>query len=390
MYALLATVLFFCMGSQGQLYFNQSEAGKRQKIVQATSISDMNEEALILIQGHTEDGFIDEELKEKIIEALRAIRSEYPDMEKIQARPMFGMSSLDLELIEEAGKIIEKKVKIKAKQASNDRQQRHWRIFGISFEDETGIGEIDKLNKKYGVKSWSSNIGLRESGGHLSLNFSVPMDIATLKDIYESSPEVENAFLSGGCLDGDEIFFLPKGDSWHFVFKHGWGDCPSGCINNHYYYFTFNKQKGTVTKEGELPADKSRSGGIYLWGIPDRRAVRPFASYDDIKNKAKDSTWWISLHAIDVLGYLLTNPEWPRFGEDCSDSNASRHFENVRDDVLAHKQEAIFLLIQNLNHTDEQVSALAYKYLKEVTKEDFGNSKKAAIKWKKWLESRVN
>ena len=377
MFALLIVLLLFCSESLGQ------DNG-------TTLNSEMYDEALILIQGHTEDGFIDSALMDKINEALRAIRSEYPEMEEIHARLLFDTRSLTLKFTEETEEVVAKMVKTKADEVDNEKQRRFWRTYGVPFETETGIDELDKLNEKYGVKSWQSNIGLRESYGTMKLNFDIPMDVATLKDIYESLPVVENIYYSPTMGDGDEIFFLPKGDSLHFVFKHGWGDCPSGCINNHYFYYTYIIDNQKVIKEGELPADKSRSGGIYRWGIPHRRAVRPFASFEDIKNKANDSTWWVSLHAVDVLGYLLTNPEYPRLGEDCSNPNAIEYFENVRDDVLLNKKDAFLVLIQCLEYPDEQVSEIAYDYLKKLSKEDFGNDSGAIAKWKKWLSDMTD
>ena len=279
---LLIAILFFVSDSLGQQIISQRE-------IVPKSPTETNVEALILIQGHTKDGFIDIELIEEINEGLRAIRSHYPEMENILARHRFSIRSLNLELSGKARKIIKSKVKKKSKKTSDEWEKSHNRIHGISFEEELGIGEIDELNTKYGVESWSSNIGLDESSDYLTLNFNAPMDIWTLKDIYSSLPMVERVLLDPSIGDGDEIFFLPRGDSLLFAFKHGWGDCPSGCINNHYYYYTYVKSDHNVIKEGELPPDRSRSDEIYRLSIPKWLSVSSFTSFEDIKNKAKSS-----------------------------------------------------------------------------------------------------
>ncbi len=70
-----------------------------------------------------------------------------------------------------------------------------------------------------------------------------------------------------------DITALQRADGWDLVFWEGWGDCPAGCINNRYSYFSV-KQDGSVTKAGEYTrvfnADKNSfdTTGAPMWGVP--------------------------------------------------------------------------------------------------------------------------
>ncbi|OAD22096.1 secreted protein [Candidatus Thiomargarita nelsonii] len=321
-------------------------------------------DAIALSQGSSKDGFVNERLIVKIVKALKTIQSEYPEVGQIHSDGQHALNSLIIGLTKDAKKIFERKAEIVEKN------------FSEYVEGKTGIQRLDEFNAKYKAAS------IRLVFDFLIVEFQYPMDISVLSKMYETIPEVAYVETNGIVGDRYEIFLIQKGKHWHFVFKHGRGDCPAGCIYEHYYYYTYIPEKQKVIKNGELPSNRSRAGGIYLWGIPTRRAVRPFSSYKDIAKKVKDtSSWWVSLHGVDVLGYLLTNPKSPSYGEDLEPKG---HFRKIRDDVLAHKREALLLLIQSLEYPDTSVSNRAYYHLKNITKKDFGRT---GVKWKEWLES---
>jgi hypothetical protein len=70
-----------------------------------------------------------------------------------------------------------------------------------------------------------------------------------------------------------DITALQRADGWDLVFWEGWGDCPAGCINNRYSYFSVKKD-GRVTQAGEYTrvfnADKNSfdTTGAPMWGVP--------------------------------------------------------------------------------------------------------------------------
>jgi hypothetical protein len=70
-----------------------------------------------------------------------------------------------------------------------------------------------------------------------------------------------------------DITALERADGWDLVFWQGSGDCPAGCIDNHYYYFSAKKD-GRVLETGEyariFDADKNTFAitGAPMWGVP--------------------------------------------------------------------------------------------------------------------------
>ncbi len=69
------------------------------------------------------------------------------------------------------------------------------------------------------------------------------------------------------------IWVQDQPDGWNIVFWQGEGDCPSGCINNHYWYVSVARS-GDVALVGEFDrhfdsaANTMHSTGQPLWGIP--------------------------------------------------------------------------------------------------------------------------
>ena len=70
-----------------------------------------------------------------------------------------------------------------------------------------------------------------------------------------------------------DITTIERADGWDLVFWEGSGDCPAGCIDNRYYYFSAKKD-GRVVQAGEYArifnADKNSfdTTGAPMWGIP--------------------------------------------------------------------------------------------------------------------------
>ena len=96
--------------------------------------------------------------------------------------------------------------------------------------------------------------------------------IAAIKVRY---PQVAKIQKTGTGVIGasTNITTIQRADGWDFVFWEGSGDCPSGCINNHYYYFSA-KKNGSIAQVGEYTrtfnADQNTfdTTGAPMWGIP--------------------------------------------------------------------------------------------------------------------------
>lgn len=192
-------------------------------------------DAAILSQGTSKDGFINPETQAQIMTALKAIRAKFPEVAKIHARSTCALDRMFVGLTTNGQQIIAQKVKI------DDSQQTELIAGG------TGIRELDELNRKFAATSVKPLIG----PDLLLVRFTTPMDIPVLSKIYAGIPAVagaEGVMMLGG---GDQIELKRENQVWRFTFTHGWGDCPSGCINHHYYYFSYRPDTQAVTKTGE-------------------------------------------------------------------------------------------------------------------------------------------
>ncbi|MDP3998238.1 MAG: hypothetical protein Q8P89_01310 [bacterium] len=74
-------------------------------------------------------------------------------------------------------------------------------------------------------------------------------------------------------FDPDNVSVLERGDRLDIVFQTGSGDCPAGCLNSYYWYFSV-WQNGQVEKMGEFSrvfvssSNSYEEKGLPLWGIP--------------------------------------------------------------------------------------------------------------------------
>jgi hypothetical protein len=94
--------------------------------------------------------------------------------------------------------------------------------------------------------------------------------------IYASDATLPGMGLYRGLLgtDGSYIYAFVRSDGgFAFAFKYGSGDCPSGCIENEYWYFQTDadcvpRQVGHYRQQG------SWACGTPLWGVP-TNAITP-------------------------------------------------------------------------------------------------------------------
>lgn len=94
----------------------------------------------------------------------------------------------------------------------------------------------DDLNKEYQVIEIDTNS--TDSIGFAILNFKHRLHPRPLGQLYDGLPGVE--YTEPNYLVGDfsNIYPRKQGDGITYLFREAWGDCPSGC-NSQYWYFTF-------------------------------------------------------------------------------------------------------------------------------------------------------
>jgi hypothetical protein len=120
---------------------------------------------------------------------------------------------------------------------------------GISMEfDDDTLDDVvagtytawDCLNELYGFTGTTPPT----AGGTVRVTFAGRFDPSLLAGEYANLEGVAAAWESVTLGDGDDISLDVEGDTYHWVFSTGSGDCPAGCINHDYWGFTTNVRGG--------------------------------------------------------------------------------------------------------------------------------------------------
>ncbi len=294
--------------------------------------------AIVLTQGMGNQGKLNELAMQQVDMKLRAIVAKFPEVKDIHARPPHSLDCLS-----------------------------------VTFVPIADRNEFDKLNKQYGASKFIDFPGLRS----MTLNFPQDMDVPSLAEEYKKLACVRDAYPDPTVGDGNEIFYLRKNGDHLFVFKKGWGDCPSGCINNHFHYISYDPDTKKIKKHGELK--NMQDAGFPLWGIPRRYTIKPFENYDDLIEKCKSEQWWVALHSLHVVGRLITT-DHIAFGSESKDA-----FAKLKHGILANKQKSLAVYVDALSSKDDQVRDVAWQTLKHLSGKRY---KATDVKsWKSWLDS---
>jgi hypothetical protein len=70
-----------------------------------------------------------------------------------------------------------------------------------------------------------------------------------------------------------DIIVQERTDGWNMIFWQGSGDCPAGCINNHYWYVSADKSGklalvGEFIREFDAGTNAMKARGAPMWGVP--------------------------------------------------------------------------------------------------------------------------
>lgn len=155
------------------------------------------------------------ELATEVRADLAAIRTAYPFLEAIHATSAWVPCTLFGELTPTA-----------------------WAELGAGTY--TGL---DSLNQQYGpveMSAWFGCCGV-------SLEFDTLYNAVILADIYSAANGV--VLLSPDFIGGDPGMDIMSTGVGDYVFRSGWGDCPSGCMSEHFW--SFEVRDGSVVLTGE-------------------------------------------------------------------------------------------------------------------------------------------
>lgn len=100
----------------------------------------------------------------------------------------------------------------------------------------TGQAEFDTLNERLGLTA----VDLFPSTGTVIFYFNEYLNVPAAAAAYEAVEGVEYAEPNAHLGDGSDIDVLESGGRWYVVARRAWGDCPSGCINEEFFFFIVN------------------------------------------------------------------------------------------------------------------------------------------------------
>jgi len=157
--------------------------------------------------------------------------------------------------------------------------------------------EFNNLNAQYGPVSFEA-IGLQRT---ILLAFDTLYHPVVLSSIYGQVTGIAFAQPNHIFGDGSDITSTQVG---RYLFKRGWGDCPSGCYANHYWNFQVTNGNVTLLSEYGTPT---------LAGVGDTptppaelmgNAPNPFDRTTDVAYRVSSPTL-VQLRVYDVAGRLV-------------------------------------------------------------------------------------
>ncbi len=330
------------------------------------------QDAIQILQGISTTAKIDPARVVKIEKWISKIRKAHPKVRKIRALPRAELGTVILSFDRKVNQVLARaKWKI---------ESGRWLLQGNS-----GIASLDKLQEELGASLHNLDPSGTSQVYVYVARFDRDLVISTVCRRYQALTEVAQAEPNAYVGDGDDIILKPRGAKLLFIFKRGWGDCLAGCIHNHYYYFEVDTAAGTITKRGELKDADSQGGAIIRWGVPARFAVRPFADFDAVLKAAAHDDWWVALHAVEVIGTMLSGAKEPWL---LVDQGKRVRFDLVLEGVKNRPGAAHRVLVRGLGHDDPDVRDSALRQLHRISKLDHGGDADGIRAWRAWLKAK--
>ena len=213
----------------------------------------------------------------EIERGLSLIRAAYPPMNAIYAEERFVPGAIIVYPEPDFYETL--------KELLQDKQGR------IRFE--TGYAEFDALNAKLGVQKVRLGRGFLRA---VTLFFDERLNLRVASEAYSMVKGVRRAKAGGGPLgESININAFKQGATWYFIFRHGWGDCPAGCVYYERFCFTV---KGTDVEQ--IPITQAQTMPPFQeldsWGLQN---ATPFENAP-----AHTWSWWDKNRSWEFGGFL--------------------------------------------------------------------------------------
>ena len=191
-----------------------------------------SDDAKILATREASGAFVPLDVARAFDADLSRIRSAYPGVTDVHARPAFVPKNLLL-IVKSSAPFIDKWDN-SASAAS-----------GVTDTDLiTGERALDALLLKYDAAR-TTRAADAQGGRRYVLQFAAALNMAAVRDEFAASSanfiSVDTNLLAG---DGDNIVFRVDNGSKVYAFSQGFGDCPAGCINRYTRTYTIAPNGG--------------------------------------------------------------------------------------------------------------------------------------------------
>ena len=176
-----------------------------------------------ILQRKTDDFYFDTAQRNQLIgeieRVLSAIRAAYPPMNGIHAAEGDIPGKLWVHLEPDFYEIVENIIQNKQG----------------PFRFETGNADFDALNAKLGVQE------VKLGPAHMSsfvFYFDRHLNLRVASEAYSMVEGVQSVSTLYHFGISADIKAFKRGQTWYFIFRNGWGDCPAGCTNQELFCFT--------------------------------------------------------------------------------------------------------------------------------------------------------
>jgi hypothetical protein len=173
----------------------------------------------------------------------------------------------------------------------------------------------DSLNDLY----WINNIAVRDPLS-VGLYSSARVNPRLLARVYEDLPGLRWALPGGGGTDRPNIYGYVHESGPSYLFRNAWGDCPSGCISSHFWYFQSENGKirfqGDWFPHGDMPEPE--------WWAEAEKSMILFSGDDFWTSDSVAPSAIVDLSVKRVGGNSVTLG-WTAPGDDGIDGIATRY-----------------------------------------------------------------
>ena len=160
------------------------------------------------------------------------------------------------------------------------------------------------------------------------------------------------------------VTVVSQDDGYELVFWIGWGDCPAGCIQNRYYYYSVTTEGDVVTRGvfGDK-LDESGSEGKPLWGIPRYANEESTSDSEKLKAYLSSDRWWLRQYALTHFGRHRDVVWRPSFRKALQDRHARVRLAAVVAIGALGETQDLESLVDLLDDSDTRVVRTALAYL---------------------------